>query len=86
MEYRSVAYTIRARPGRDEWTWTICRGDVVRTGEFSGFRRELVALIEIKIDDWFKNQRTAQKKRALAVLPARAGGTEGLSTTPVRRA
>src|SRR5437762_12692362 len=61
MEYRSVAYSIRARPGLDEWTWTIFRRDVMRTGEFSGSRSALVAVVENKIDNWLKNQRTAPK-------------------------
>jgi hypothetical protein len=70
MEYRGVAYTIRARPGLDEWTWTISRCDVTRAGDFSGSRGALVAFVENKIDRMFINQRTAQKRRALAQLTA----------------
>jgi hypothetical protein len=44
MEYRGIDYAVRARPGRDEWLWTIStkHGRVI-TGQFTGTRVEAIA-------------------------------------------
>jgi len=44
MEYRGIDFAVRARPGRNEWLWTISpkQGPAI-TGQFSGTRDEALA-------------------------------------------
>src|SRR5438105_10226948 len=55
-----------------------------RTGEFTGTRGALIALIEKRIDDWFKNQRTIQKRRVFEQSERRRKAT--LSAGRTKRA
>jgi hypothetical protein len=57
MEYRGIMYAIRARPGRDEWTWTIYANDGrARSSQFTGTRDEAIAAACRKIDSWLAEQ------------------------------
>jgi len=57
MEYRGVMYAVRARPGRDEWTWTIYPNDGrARSSQFTGTRDEAIATACRKIDFWLTEQ------------------------------
>ena len=67
MEYRGVMYDIRARPGRDEWTWTIYPNDGrARSNQFTGTRDEAIATACWKIDFWLteQNKRAASKNQS----------------------
>jgi hypothetical protein len=52
MEYRGMMYAVRARPGRDEWTWTIYPIDgPAQSGQFTGTRDEAIAVACRRIDN-----------------------------------
>jgi hypothetical protein len=53
MKYRRIEFAVRARPGRDGWTWTIYpkyARDFSR--EFTGSREEAIRAACRKIDRW----------------------------------
>jgi hypothetical protein len=44
MQHRSIEYAVRARPGRNEWLWTISpKQGSASTGQFTGTRDEAIA-------------------------------------------
>jgi len=60
MEHRGIKYTILARPGRDEWTWTIYLDNgETKQGTYSGARSTAEKRVERAISDWL---RTGQAK------------------------
>jgi hypothetical protein len=47
-----MMYAIRARPGQDEWTWTIYPNDgPAQSGQFSGTRDEVIVRACRRIDN-----------------------------------
>jgi len=55
MLYHGVEYSVRARPGRNEWIWTFYPENAAsRIGNFTGPRYEAVARVKRKIDDWLQ--------------------------------
>jgi hypothetical protein len=58
MEYRGIEFAVRARPGRDEWTWTIYpKGSRAISHEFAGLRDEAISKACKRIDYWLKEDR-----------------------------
>ena len=58
MEYRGIEFAIRARPGRDEWIWTIYPKDARDIScEFNGSRDEAIFVARQRIDRWLKEHR-----------------------------
>jgi hypothetical protein len=64
MKYRRIGFAARARPGRDEWTWTDLpqrRRDFSR--EFTGSREEAIRAAGQKIGRWLTEHRTQDAER-----------------------
>lgn len=60
MQYRGVRYEIRARIGKNNWSWTIYpAGESTQAGEIKGPRRRAVVACQLAID------RLLQKKGRL---------------------
>ena len=65
MEYRGIEFAIRARPGRDEWTWTIYpKGGRAISHEFAGLRDEAISAARQKIDRWLTEHRARDAQRS----------------------
>jgi hypothetical protein len=60
MEYRGIDYVVRARPGRNEWLWTISpkQGRAI-TGQFTGTRNEALAAARRAIARFLERQTQA---------------------------
>ena len=55
MEYRGIEYTVRARPGRDQWQWTISPKDGrAVTGELTGPRDKAAKAARRAIVRWLE--------------------------------
>jgi len=55
MEHRGIEYTIHARPGRNEWSWTIYpKNAPVVKGDVSGIRELAIAAARRAIDRWLE--------------------------------
>ena len=53
MEHKGFQYIIRARPGQEEWTWTIYpTGGKPRDGQVTGMRGAAVIAAMRAIDSW----------------------------------
>jgi hypothetical protein len=64
MRYRRIEFAVRARPGRDEWTWTIYPKDARDfSREFTGSREEAICAACQKIDRWLTEHRTQDAKK-----------------------
>jgi hypothetical protein len=64
MEYRGIEYAVRARPGRNEWLWTISpKNDRAITGQFTGTRDEAIAAARRAIARWLERQTQAAGAR-----------------------
>jgi hypothetical protein len=63
MEYRGVEFTIRARPGRNQWTYTILpQDDAPIAAAFTGTREGAMARAHISIDRFLAKRRLQEKK------------------------
>jgi hypothetical protein len=63
MKYKRIEFAVRARPGRDEWTWTIYQKDGRDfSREFTGSREEAICAARQKIDRWLTQHRTQDAK------------------------
>jgi hypothetical protein len=63
MEYRGIMYAVRARPGLDQWTWTVYPNDGnARASQFIGTRQEAIAAVHRKIDLWLADQQMQKGK------------------------
>jgi hypothetical protein len=59
MEHRGIEFVVRARPGKNEWTWTIYpAGAVASEGNFKGARKRAVLAACAAIDKWLKRRGT----------------------------
>src|SRR5258708_3243942 len=65
MNYKGIEYVVRARPGRDQWTFVISYPPSANPTEvrFSGSRDEAIAAACRRIDGWLKRQRTTEARR-----------------------
>jgi len=65
MNYKGIEYVVRARPGRDQWTFVISYPRSANPTEvrFSGSRDEAIAAACRRIDSWLKRQRTTEARR-----------------------
>jgi hypothetical protein len=55
MEYREIQCTIRARPGRNEWSWTIYpKNAPALKGETKGTKQLAIAAACRAIDRWLE--------------------------------
>jgi hypothetical protein len=53
MKYKEIEFAVRARPGRDEWTWTIYPKDARDISrEFTGSRGMAISAARQRIDRW----------------------------------
>jgi hypothetical protein len=62
MEYRDIQYTIRARPGQNEWSWSIYpeNSPLIR-GETKGTKQLAIAAAHRAIDRWLEKHSGKQK-------------------------
>jgi hypothetical protein len=61
MKYRGVRYEIRARPGKNEWSWIICpAGEASQAGEIKGLRQRAAIACQVAIDRFLKKSRLAK--------------------------
>ena len=69
MEYRGIEYAVRARPGRNEWLWTISskEGRAI-TGLFTSTRDKAVAAARRAIARLLERQTQAAQKSMTAGL------------------
>ena len=58
MEYRDIEYAVRARPGRNRWTWTIYPDGKSVKGNIEGNRLMAIAAACRAIDSWLERHRT----------------------------
>jgi len=65
MNYKDIEYVVRARPGRDQWTFVISYPRRANPTEvpFSGSRDEAIAAACRRIDRWLEKQRTKAARR-----------------------
>jgi len=64
MQYKGIEYTIQARPGSDEWTWTIhLDGGRTKRGEIRGTRAVAEERAIRAITAWLRNS-DARNRRA----------------------
>ena len=63
MNYKGIEYVVRARPGRDQWTFVISYPRSANPTEIrlSGSRDEAIAAACRRIDGWLKRQRTMRR-------------------------
>jgi hypothetical protein len=55
MQYNSIAYTVRVRPGVDNWTWAIYpAGAPSNQGDTQGPRQLAERAAERAIDNWLE--------------------------------
>src|SRR5713226_3384072 len=77
MEYRGVAYGIRAHLGMNKWNWTIySAAGVSLKGEVTGPRQCAVVAVQQAIDSWLK------KNRSIKSNVANLGNDEAPATRP----
>jgi hypothetical protein len=63
MEHKGVEYTVRARPGPNQWIWTILRkGKAPLTAQFVGTQHDAMADACRAIDRWLERQARAAGK------------------------
>jgi hypothetical protein len=63
MEYRGIDYAVRARPGRNEWLWTISpKQGCAITGQFTGTRDDATAAARRAISRLLERQTQAAQK------------------------
>jgi len=75
MEYRGIEFTIRARPGRDQWTYTILpQGDAPIIAAFSGTREGAIARARLSIDRFVAKRRLQQKNPSRSIRRMRGDG------------
>ena len=61
MEHKGIRYLILARPGRDEWTWTVHLNDgTTKQGNVSGQRWTAEERALRAIDNWLRARRRAK--------------------------
>jgi hypothetical protein len=61
MEYRGVAYEIRAHLEKNRWNWTIYpAAGVSRKGEITGPRQRAIVAAQQAIDRWLKKNPSAK--------------------------
>jgi len=54
MEHKGITYTVLARPGRDEWTWTVYLDDgEIKRGQITG-RLRAEERAQRAINDWLR--------------------------------
>jgi hypothetical protein len=59
MKYKTIEYAVRARPGRDEWIWTIYPKNAPTVARpFTGTRGEALTAAQRSIDRWLTDHRT----------------------------
>jgi hypothetical protein len=59
MKYKTIEYAVRARPGRDEWIWTIYPENAPTVARpFTGTRGEALTAAQRSIDRWLTDHRT----------------------------
>jgi hypothetical protein len=62
MQHKGIDYMVRARPGRDEWTWTIYPPECFpRSGETRGRRDRAVEIAIQAIEVWLQRTRLQAK-------------------------
>ena len=62
MQYKGIEYTIQARPGQHQWTWTIrLDGDRTRRGEIRGTRALAEERAIRAITQWLQSQENRQR-------------------------
>ena len=55
MQHKGIKYTILARPGRYEWTWTVyLDGNKTKHGNVSGTRLDAEERAKRVINDWLR--------------------------------
>src|SRR5713101_5584003 len=65
MEYRGVAYEIRAHLGKNKWNWTIYpAAGVSLKGEITGPRQRAVVAAQQAIDSWLKKNHSTKSNSA----------------------
>jgi hypothetical protein len=59
MEYKGIPFSIRLRPGRNAWAWTISppNGTPPIEGNVKGRRELAIIKVQDTIDKWLKNNR-----------------------------
>jgi hypothetical protein len=58
MKHMGIEYEIRARPGVDEWTWTIYpASSAAQSGETKGSKRLAEFAAKQAIERWLKRRR-----------------------------
>lgn len=63
MEYNGVKFQIRARPGKNKWSWTVYLGVAKsKNGETSGPRQRAVIAARAAIDLWLRQDPSAELK------------------------
>jgi hypothetical protein len=63
MRHRGVEFTIRARPGRTQWIYTILpQDDAPIAAAFTGTREGAIARAHLSIDRFLAKRRLQEKK------------------------
>jgi hypothetical protein len=67
MEHKGIEYTVRARPGANQWLWTILPKDRAPIASaFEGSRRDATADACRAIDRWLeRHARTIDEARTI---------------------
>ena len=74
VRYRDIEFAIRARPGRNHWTWTIlAEGKSPIAVSFYGTRDEAVMAACRGIDNWLTKRRIDNKNHGSGAPNAQAG-------------
>jgi hypothetical protein len=59
MQHKGIEYSVQARPGPNQWTWTIHLGDGrTRRGEMSGTRASAEERAIRAVNEWLQSQKT----------------------------
>ena len=63
MQHKGIDYSVQARPGLNQWTWTIhLDGGRAKRGEMSGTRAMAEDRAIRAINEWLKSQKVVGKR------------------------
>jgi hypothetical protein len=63
MRHRGVEYTIKARPGPNQWTWTVhLPGGATKRGEIAGLRATAEEKAICVITEWLRSSSASTRR------------------------